>query len=97
MQIVSGPQQGRISLTPAGRVSANLDTSYLVIGQAGTATDRHMLGPLITGAAEEAGAKDDDLALARRQCALAAQDITAPNEEGLGRRRMDQQGAEDIE
>src|SRR5207247_5195563 len=34
MQIVSGPQQGRIGLTPAGRVSAKLDTSDLVIGQA---------------------------------------------------------------
>src|SRR5208282_1354692 len=62
-----------------------------------TTTYRHMLGPLIAAAAEEAGAQDDDLALARRQRAFAAQDIPAPNQEGPCRSRMGQQGAEDIE
>ena len=66
MQIVGGPQQCRIGRAPAGRAGAELDPGDLVIGQAGAATDRDMLGPLIAGAAKKAGAKDHDLALARR-------------------------------
>src|SRR5258707_911844 len=97
MQIVGRPQQGRIGRAPAGRVGAELDPGDLVIGQAGTTRDRHMLGPFIAGTAEEAGTKDHDLALARRQRALAAQDITAPNEKSLGRRGMVEQRAKDIE
>jgi len=53
MQIVGRPQQRRIGLAPAGRVGADLDSSDLVIGQAGTPGDRHVLGPLIAGAAEK--------------------------------------------
>ncbi len=97
MQVVGRPQQGRIGLAPAGYVGAELDPGDLVIGQAGTPRDRYMLGPFIAGATEETGAKDHDLALARRQSALAAQDITTPDEEGLGRHGMVEQRAEDIE
>src|ERR1700735_2170084 len=96
-QIVGRPKQDRIGVAPARRVGADLDPVDLLLGQAGTATDRHMLGPLVAGTAKETGAQDDDLALARRQRAFAAQDIPAPNEEGLCRSRMAQQGAEDIE
>src|SRR5208282_6599522 len=90
-------KQRRIGSAPARRLGADLDALDLLLGQAGTTTYRHMLGPLIAAAAEEAGAQDDDLALARRQRAFAAQDIAAPNQKGPCRSRMGQQGAEDIE
>ena len=64
VQIVGGPQQRRIGRTPARRVGAKLDPRDLIIGEAGAFADRHMLGPFIAGAAQEAGAEDNDLTLA---------------------------------
>jgi len=95
VELVGGSQQGRLQGGPALGLGAGGDAVDLLSSEPEHLRETNVLAPLIVGAAVVAGAKDEQLALARGQLAAREQKPAEPQPD-LEEAFMAGEGREDV-
>ena len=66
-QVVSGPQQRLVALTPAFSLGPSLDARYFLLGQTTVQPNANMLGPFVTRLPIKPGPQYHQLPITGRQ------------------------------